>query len=88
MDIQTFNYIEAALWFSISAFIFLICIVRSMAPKKKTNAALAASAFFAFGVSDLIEARTGTWWNPPALLALNIVCVAVLIICLIRHRGF
>ena len=87
MDIRIFNYIEAGLWFAISAAIFIVSSLRSMSTKKKSNATLAAGAFLAFGVSDLIEARTGSWWNPPALLALNIACVVVLTICLIRHRG-
>ena len=50
------------------------------------NALVAAIAFFAFGISDIIEARTGSWWKPPSLLALNIGCLLVLIACYIRHR--
>ena len=33
-----------------------------------------ALLLFAFAASDLIEMRTGAWWNPPSLFVLKAVC--------------
>ncbi len=86
MSLQTFNYIEAALWFAISLALCPTFFNKKKPVSIRMNALVAAVAFFAFGVSDIIEARTGSWWQPPSLLVLNIGCVIVLIVCYIRHR--
>ena len=39
-----------------------------------------AIAFFFFGISDVIEARTGAWWRPLWLLVLKGACVIVLLV--------
>ncbi len=50
--------------------------------KKRGILSKAASAFTLFGISDWIEAETGSWWEPWWLLVLKVSCVAVLIFCL------
>jgi hypothetical protein len=32
-----------------------------------------------FGCTDIIELHTGAWWNPPALLVFNSVCVVMIV---------
>lgn len=42
--------------------------------------------FVVFGISDLIEAKTGAWWRPWPLLALKACCVVALILIYRRYR--
>ena len=69
----TFNFAEAALWFVVS----LVLAVKAAlgAANVRFTLLLLASAFFVFGVSDLIEARTGAWWDPLWLLAMKACCI-------------
>ena len=69
----TGNQIEAILWFAISAG-FGIRAIRTARGQRRL-AGILALAFLAFGVSDLIEARTGAWWRPVWLLILKTTCV-------------
>ena len=38
-----------------------------------------SAAFLAFGISDLIESRTGSWWAPPWLPLLKLSCILVFV---------
>jgi hypothetical protein len=40
-----------------------------------------------FGVSDLVESRTGAWWRPWWLLVWKGLCVAGLVLCFLKYRG-
>ena len=55
----TFNHIEAILWFVISAVIFGMAQFDNNYSAYKRVMVLAGFFFFAFGVSDVIEANTG-----------------------------
>ena len=86
-----FNLFEAALWFAISAVFFFRGMFRAggRSPESRTRRRemfLLASAFAAFGVSDVIESRTGAWWEPWWLLALKAVCVLVFLRAFRRYR--
>jgi hypothetical protein len=75
-----FNYGEAAVWGIAGIYVFW----RS---RKQHSAArilgrVASMAFLAFGVSDLIETRTGTWYDPWWLFAWKAICVLILLSCL------
>lgn len=39
-----------------------------------------------FGVSDLIEAQTGAWWEPWSLLVMKAACVLVFLLAWRAHR--
>ncbi len=80
----TFNYGEAVLWFALAVVVFLAGRRQPLAVRR--NAWVAAGAFVAFGLSDVIEAQTGAWWRPWWLFVLKAVCVLVLAACLVRHR--
>ena len=68
-----FNLAEAGLWFVVAS---VLAVKGAFSPADfRPTLWLLGSAFFAFGVSDLIEARTGAWWDPLGLLALKASCV-------------
>ena len=71
------NLTEAGLWFVVTA-ILLIQLSRAGRAFRKVFALLAV-AFSVFGISDLIEARTGAWWRPIWLLLMKGACVAIFI---------
>lgn len=77
------NRVEAGLWFVIAAG-FLIRAWRTAAGHRRL-AGILALAFLAFGISDLIEARTGAWWRPLWLLILKTVCVGIFAYGLREH---
>lgn len=87
-----FNLFEAALWFAISAVFCFRGIFRASdkSPDAQTlrrEMLLLTAAFAAFGVSDVIESRTGAWWEPWWLLALKTACVLVFLRAFWRYRA-
>lgn len=72
-----FNLVEAGWWFCLS----LVCGValRRVDPRLRRTLVIVSMAFAAFGVSDLIECRTGAWWRPWWLFALKAGCVLTLL---------
>ncbi len=77
------NQIEAVLWFFFSAG-FLVRVFRTSGSHRRLAVVLVL-AFLAFGISDLIEARTGAWWRPLWLLLLKTGCIAVFAYGLREH---
>lgn len=65
------NYVEAILWAGIA----VVALVRR---NSRWGYALSA-ALLAFGVSDLVEAQTGAWYDPWWLLAWKALCVALIL---------
>lgn len=79
-----FNLCEAALWFIISAVLLCLATIRLRRSRKETL--LLAAAFGVFGLSDLIEARTGAWWDPWWLLVMKAACVLVFLRAFWHYR--
>jgi hypothetical protein len=75
-----FNQIEAALWFTIA--LSLAIWLRMQRPWRW----LLPLAFGVFGVSDLIEAQTGAWWDPWWLLVMKAACVLVFLLAFRQRR--
>ncbi len=72
--IRTGNYIEAALW-------ILMAVVGGVYAVQGVGTArrrwwLVAAALALFGLSDVVEARTGAWWRPWWLLVWKAACLA------------
>ncbi len=67
------NRIEAGIWFVV-ALILLVRALRSEQHLKRIIMILSGS-FIVFGISDLIEAKSGAWWQPLWLLFLKAVCL-------------
>lgn len=77
------NYAEAGLW-SLIGVSFL-----AVALRRRTGRLLllsAAAAFIAFGLSYVVETRTGAWWRPWWLLAWKGLCVLALGALFWRYR--
>ena len=77
------NYAEAALWALIGAG-FAIQAFRRRGTTRLT-CLVAAVVLLAFGVSDVIETRTGAWWHPRWLLAWKAACVIALLLLTGRY---
>ncbi len=70
---RTCNYIEAGFWssFGVVATLGLWRQARRLTP----FSLIAGSVLILFGLSDLVEARTGAWWRPWWLLLWKAVCL-------------
>lgn len=77
---MVFNQAEACLWSVIA--LILALRLRMSRPWRW----LLPFAFAVFGVSDLIEARTGAWWEPWWLFVMKALCVLVFLLAWRTHR--
>ena len=78
-----FNVAEAIFWLVLAVVVALRA--RSTAPPLRRIGYLVAAAFFAFAGTDLIEAKTGSWYCPLWLLGYNAACVALIVGCYIKY---
>ena len=86
MTIETFNYFEAVLWFVIGVVMLITAFVKRSDGNWLMLFLIATIAFMLFGVSDIIEAKTGAWWRPIELLILKGACVYTFIWCYFKGR--
>ncbi len=80
----TGNVIEAGFWM-----IFGMILAIGARNQKRSFRNLGLTACLAsvlFGLSDLVEARTGAWWRPWWLLVWKTLCGAGLLLCFLRYR--
>lgn len=79
-----FNRAEAVVWFLFAG----LCLGKSLRSATKARRALLTLgiALIAFGISDLIEARTGAWWWPWWLLLLKCVSLAAITLSFFSYR--
>lgn len=82
--IRMFNEVEAGVWLLI-AIVFLVFSFKAVGEKRKLGV-VCFVAFLIFGISDIIESRTGAWWRPLWLLAVKIPCVLTFIYCYLKYR--
>ena len=74
---KTGNLVEAAFWMLVAVLI-LVKAIRALVPLRRIFFILSV-AFFAVGISDIIESQTGAWWKPFWLLLMKTGCIAVLL---------
>ena len=79
---QIFNLVEGLMWIGIG--VVLLWKSRSC-ERARSPTILAGVTFILFGVSDFIEIRTGSWYQPVWLLIWNVACVASLVSCLVWY---
>lgn len=74
-----YNAVEALLWFCLAG---LVAVVgpRTAGFTRRTVVAMSV-LLVAFGISDIVELRTGAWWRPPGLLVFKAVCLIGLVAC-------
>jgi hypothetical protein len=75
------NYVEASFWAAAG--------VVAIAKRRGKASLLLAGALVLFGVSDIIETRTGAWYRPWWLLAMKVGCVLSIVIAgvgVLRNR--
>jgi len=78
------NRIEAALWLVIA---LAMTVAAARGARIRFDCTIAAVAFALFGISDLVEAKTGAWWRPWWLLAWKAACVFAFL-WLLKRRYF
>ena len=85
---EAFNLAEGVVWVAIGAALLISAAFnRRLLFRLRIVAAI---SFVLFGISDFIEMRTGSWWNPSWLLSLKALCVITLAACLwvyMRRKG-
>ncbi|MEM8945852.1 MAG: hypothetical protein AAGD11_11770 [Planctomycetota bacterium] len=74
-----FNLGEAVFWVVVG--LILVWRSQSAHPSLRRVAYAAAASFIVFAGTDLIEARTGAWYQPTGLLVYNAVCLILLLAC-------
>ena len=77
------NLVEAGVWFLL-AIILLIQALRSERRLRRTLLVLVIT-LVVFGVSDLVESRTGAWWKPWWLFVWKAGCVSMLCLGFVRY---
>jgi hypothetical protein len=76
---EWFNLGEGILWIAIGTALSISAVFyRADWLRLRIVAAL---SFVLFGVSDFIEMRSGSWWNPLWLLAIKLICVISFATC-------
>jgi hypothetical protein len=77
------NYIEAGLWIVLGVGAFVQAMRHRGVPRRDLLAL--AVDLVAFGLSDLVETRTGAWWRPWWLLTWKAACVGVMLALLLAY---
>ncbi len=81
---QVSNLVEAGFWSTIGLAFAVVAIRRTGAIRWRC--AVTCLAFLFFGVSDLVEAQTGTWWRPWWLFVWKVACLAILMVAFLIYR--
>lgn len=85
MDVPAiFNLVEAAVWAAAAAVLFARS-AREPEPMRRLGRKTAA-VLAVFSLTDLIEIRTGAWWDPWWLFALKLACVLSLAAAGVAYR--
>jgi len=78
-----FNSCEAGLWAIIAGVLF-VASIRSA--RHRSVSLVAACSFLVFGVTDVIEAHTGSYWEPIWLFFLKGACLLCFLVCILWYR--
>ncbi len=81
---RTGNLIEAAFWIIFGLVVTLG--LRRQARRLTLLSLVAGIVIILFGLSDLVEARTGAWWRPWWLLLWKAACLTAMMACFLIYR--
>ena len=79
------NYAEAVLWLLVGA--TFIAFALRQGTRGRRRCWIAAVAFIAFGVSDVVEVQTGAWWRPWWLFFWKAACVVTFVALRARYMN-
>jgi hypothetical protein len=81
---RTGNLIEAGFWI---IFGVVVTLGLGRQARRLTPFSLVSGmVVILFGLSDLVEARTGAWWRPWWLLLWKAVCLTGMVVCFLKYR--
>lgn len=80
---RIFNLVEAGFWFLLA--VFLLSRGRVSPPRYKPLILIGGLACAAFAGTDIIESESGAWYEPRWLLVYNAICLAVMLVCVVRY---
>ena len=78
-----FNILEAIFWFVLGLLIYM----KTKEERYYSLKIMTSTTLIVFGVTDLIEVKTGGWDRPIGLLVLNSICVLSLIGCFVKYKS-
>lgn len=78
------NVIEAGVWFVLALVLFVYSFRREK--HLRSTFWMLVGTMVVFGFSDLVEARTGAWWEPWWLFVWKALCVTGLLFGVWRYR--
>lgn len=81
----TFNFYEALFWFLIGIILLATALLDKSKRAYRTNLIISSFLFLVFGVSDLIEIKTGAWWRPIGLLLMKAGCIVGFLYCFAQY---
>ncbi len=81
---RTGNLIEAGFWIIFG--VVLILGLWRQAGRLTPFSLIPGLVVILFGLSDLVEARTGAWWRPWWLLLWKAVCLFGMVVCFLSYR--
>jgi hypothetical protein len=81
---RTGNLIEAGFWMILGVVITLG--LWRKARRLTSFGLISGTIVILFGVSDLVEARTGAWWRPWWLLLWKAVCLTGMVVCFLKYK--
>lgn len=79
-----FNLVEAVVWFGFGAALLIAALFKPLGFRFGVTAGV---AFLFFGASDMVEMRTGAWFEPWWLLVWKAACVLVLAWSYLKYRS-
>jgi len=80
--LREFNLWEAVFWFLVGTAVLLRPAAIGLTRKERC---LVVVALFAFGISDLVEMKTGAWWKPWWFLAWKASCALTFVALSVNH---